>query len=405
MRVGFTLLNPHADDFTKMPVSFWLARRRALKKYEYLIDEPLRRGGRVDILVDGTLSAVIGQDTFVRLPRWLRRVVLWGEIALWKRINKLDNRVVVHWSTKTIADRGFLYLFSYKTCVGAFAERKKIIDQFHRKIINLSHYFIRTAEKGANIATLDNVTLTAESDLRENTYFQKYFPQCRSFLVLPFAVSPRFSVRKPVSERKGICVATGSFHNLREEEPAQYYQDFIGFFGMDTYHPVRKLLNDSHAETAGWLTCRVSPYREMSGRRGAFANLVKVLRLDLVQSRYFSFDIVDLYNDHKFAVVGEEVSGLPAVGFFEAMACGCVMLGQQGSFYAGLGLIPAIHYLAHDGSLGDMRRLIDETLSVWGRVEEISNHGRAYAGERCTSAAVWLSLQGAMEELASGPQP
>ena len=73
-------------------------------------------------------------------------------------------------------------------------------------------------------------------------------------------------MRTPIAERDGLCVATGSFHNLREEQPASYYRDFIDFFGIDTYHPVRKLLNATRAETAGWLTCRISPYREMSGQ-------------------------------------------------------------------------------------------------------------------------------------------
>lgn len=399
--VRLTLLNPHADDFIKLPVSFWLVQRRALVKYAYLLDEPLSRGDHVDILVDGTLSAVFGQTLFLRLPRWLRLALLWIEIALWKRINGLDDRVVVHWSARTIADREFLCIFSYKGCVGAFAERKKLIDQFRHKIINLSHYFIRTSEKAANIAQLDNVTLMAESDLRENAYFRKYFPGCRRLLVLPFAVASRFTVRVPISERRGICVATGSFHSLRDEEPAEYYEDFLNFFGMDTYHPVRKLLNGARAETGDWLTCRVSPYREMSGRSRVLTNLVKALRLDAAQSRYFSFDIVALYNDHKFAIVGEEVSGLPAVGFFEAMACGCVMLGQQGSFYAGLGIVPGVHYLTHDGSVDGIRRVIDEALSVPGRVEEISRRGRAYVEEHCTSSAVWNSLQHVVTEQAA----
>ena len=369
-----------------------------------MIEEPLRRDGRVDVLIDGTLSAVFGQKLFARLPRWLRLALLWIEIAFWRRINKFDDRVVVHWSAKTIADRRFLYLFSYKACTGAFAKRKAVIEQFHHKIVNLSHYFILTAEKGANIANLADVTLTAESDLRENAYFKAHFSDCRSFLVVPFIVGARFEMKRPIAERSGLCVATGSFHNLREEKPASYYRDFIGFFGIDTYHPVRKLLNATRVETAGWLTCRISPYRELGGQRGAIARLKSVLRLDAAQSRYFSFDIVELYNDHKFAIVGEEVSGLPAVGFFEAMACGCVMLGAQGSYYAGLGLVPGEHYLAHDGSVAGIRRLIDETLNVPGRAEEISGRGLTYVRDRCSPGAVWAALQNALVGIGSEPR-
>ena len=57
------------------------------------------------------------------------------------------------------------------------------------------------------------------------------------------------------------------------------------------------------------------------------------------------------YNDHKYALVGEEVYGLPAVGAFEAMASGCVLLGQGEEYYKGLNLRPNVDYLVYDGSL------------------------------------------------------
>jgi hypothetical protein len=61
---SLTLLNPHADDFVSTPVSFWLVGRRSLRKYSYLLDEPMRRQQRVSILVDGTLSSLISQNLF-----------------------------------------------------------------------------------------------------------------------------------------------------------------------------------------------------------------------------------------------------------------------------------------------------------------------------------------------------
>jgi hypothetical protein len=384
-----TLLNPHADDFIKSPVSFWLVRRRALTKYAYLIDEPLSRGEHVDVLVDGTLSAIFGQDIFARLPHWMRISLLWIEIAIWKRINALDGRVVVHWSPKTVRSRDFLYIFSYKSCVGAFPVRKKIIEQFHHKIINLSHYFIRTAEKAANIGSLSNVTLAADADFRRNEYFNYFFQAHQPILVLPFVIPRRFRVITPLGKRRGICAATGSFHNLIEETPPEYYRDFIGFFKSDTYHPVRKMLFMARDELKDWLACRISPYRENDDQSGPTAKLLTLLRLDLRQTSYFSFDVVDFYNDNKFAIVGEESSGLPAIGFFEAMACGCVMLGQAGSYYDGLGLEAGRHYLTHDGSIASIRSAIDVTLDTPGKLEELSQAGYDYIAERCSSRVVW----------------
>ena len=399
--LSITLLNPHADDFTRTPLSFWLVRRRGLGKYAYLIDEPIRQGEQVHVLVDGTLSSVLGQTLFNRLPRWLRAVILRIELPAWILINGLRNKVIVHWSPDTIADRKVLYVFSYKNCVGAFPGRKNLIDQFDRKIINLSHYFIRTSEKAKNIVKLDNVILTAESDLRHNAYFKNFFTTDQRLLVLPFAVGARFKAEKPFSKRAQICAATGTFHNLYDEKPPEFYRDFIGFYRLDTYHPVRRLLYRQRDGIKDWLDNRISLYREKSGRGDLVSRLMTALRLDVSQSEYFAFDIVDFYNDHKFAIVGEEVTGSPTIGFFEAMACGCAVLGQEGTFYDGLGLKPGIHYLAHDGTLEGIKGTIDAVLAEPGRAEKISATGQAYIAQNATPAAVWAMLRRQLEDLAA----
>jgi hypothetical protein len=178
-----------------------------------------------------------------------------------------------------------------------------------------------------------------------------------------------------------------------KEEPYAYYQGFTEFFETDTYHPVRKLLYQNREQLSDWLTCRISPFRELTGSRTIASKLSRLLRLDIVQTEYFSFDIVDFFNQHRFAVVGEELSGAPAIGFFEAMACGSVMLGQRGSFYDGLGLVPNIHYLPHDGSIESIRAAIEQANADIDRTKEISKAGLAYIAEFCTPAKVWDALE------------
>ena len=270
--LDLTLLNPHADDFVVTPVSFRLVGRRGLRKYNYLVDEPIRRGHRPVVLVDGTLSSLIEQSIFIRLPKWLRMLILRIEVFIWLRINELSGKVDIHWSLDTIQDRSAVYAFSYKNCVGAFEQRRVTFAASDRAIINLSHYFIRTGEKARNIARLPNALIHADSDHRNNPYFKKFFPGRSVDIVLPFAVARRFAPNRSLLERRPTCAATGSFHNLRNEEPVSYYSDFIGFFGSYTYHPVRKLIYENRARISDWLDCRVSPFRE-SGRSRLFERL------------------------------------------------------------------------------------------------------------------------------------
>jgi hypothetical protein len=403
--VGLTLLNPHADDFVSTPLSFWLVGRRGLGKYRFLLEEPIRRGRPVAAFVDGTLSSLIDQSVFAKLPAWIRRLVLRIEIYCWLRINGLNGDVEVHWSPDTISDRSVLYVFSYKNCVGAFDQRMPALAAFKQVIVNLSHYFIRTGEKAANIAKLRNALLHVDSDHTRNEYFRAFFPNPPPSIVLPFAVSSRFVVKRPLSDRSQKCVATGSFHHLDEELPSAYYRDFMNFFKTDTYHPVRKILYQRRAELADLLECRTSPYREMEGKNTFEAKLQRLLRLDVIQADYFSFDIVDFYNQHRFAIVGEELSGAPAVGFFEAMACGCVMLGARGTYYDGLGLQPDVHYLEHDGTIESIRAAMTRIATNPDQMAAMVQAGKLYIDTHCTPQAVWDRLQANLDRSAgrSGP--
>ena len=146
---ALTLLNPHADDFVKVPVSFWLVRRRALEEI-CILDRrtseprrPRRRSHRWHA-VGGVRPEVVCPAAAVAAAC----VVVDRDRALEAHQRVRSTALSCTGPPKTIADRRFLYLFSYKACVGAFAERKEIIEQFHHKIVNLSHYFIRHVRKG-----------------------------------------------------------------------------------------------------------------------------------------------------------------------------------------------------------------------------------------------------------------
>jgi len=384
-----TLLNPHADDFIAGPVSFKLVKRRALKKYNYLISEPIRLGQKVQILIDGTLSSLFPQTIFSVFPKWLRQRILRWEIGQWIETNDLVGKVDIHWSVETIKDRSVLYFFSYKNCTGAFEKRRPVIEAFDLKVINLSHFMIRTQEKGRNVQSLSNVIFTSESDISETPFFVKYFGEGRRIIPLPFMVADRFKGTVLFEKRQDICGATGSFHRLQFEKPQAYYQDFMSFFKSDTYHPVRKMLFEHKDELGEDINCKISPYREKGHRLLA--------RLDIAQKKYFSFDIVEFYNQHKYALIGEEMHGLAAIGSFEAMSCGCVLLAQKGVFYNGLGMEPGVHYAEHEGTLESIQNSIKWLRKHPEKSQEIAENAKAYVAENCQADQLFSKLNEKIE--------
>lgn len=389
------LYNPHVDDFLAEPPHFRFLKRRALKKYGFFISESLRTGNLVNVLIDGTASAFIPEKIFHKLPKFLRGLVAEIEYRLWKRCNNfgsLLNRVqpAVNKSDDVVL------AFSYKAATGDFSLRRDLLSRYRAVVFHLSHYFVSTSEKSRNIQSLDNAFLAGDSDIADIAYFKKNFPWYgRQFLVLSFSVAARFEIRKPFSERQNRCVATGSFHDLTQEQPPERYVDYIRTTGATTYHPIRKDLYEAKEKVSELIECRVSPYRQY----GATSKFKRMLNhFSVSQKKYFAVDIVDLYNDYRFAVVGEELSGFPALGAFEAMACGCVVLAQP-SYYAGLGLEANQHYLPYDGTLDN---LISVTAYHQSKdVEQLAQQAHDFIVARFSTAVVYAQWMTGLSNIPS----
>jgi hypothetical protein len=356
------LYNPHVDDFLAEPPHFRILKRRPLKKYGFFIDESLRNGQEINVLIDGTASAFIPERIFHKLPEWLRKIVTEVEYRLWCRYNNFSTLVKRVEPAKD-SSNDVVLAFSYKAATGNFALRRDLLSRYQAVVFHLSHYFVSTAEKARNIQSLDNVYLAGDSDITDIPYFKGFFSWYnREFLILPFSVGSRFTIKKPFNQRLDRCVATGSFHDLSQEYPAEKYADYIKTTGEITYHPIRKAIYESAEKLSDQIDCRVSPYRQYDSK-SKFTRIFK--HFSVTQKKYFSIDIVDLYNNYKFAVVGEELSGFPALGAFEAMACGSVVFAQE-NYYKGLGVYAGKHFIAYDGTIPGLMSSFENNYSYNG---------------------------------------
>ena len=342
------LYYPFVDDFTSIAPHYKFFGRRSLKKYGFLVSERLADDGVIHVCWDGSMSAFLPQSVTQWLPVFIVNCLNILEFRLWRHLNCLSSAQAIRVKSNDECHDDVLMCFSYKAAIGKFAARIDTFDRFFATVFHLSHYFILTEKKALNIRRVRNAILAGDSDPTSNPYFQKYFHWYkRRFLVLPFAVGTRFEKRLDMSERKLDCVITGTFHDLRHEKPVHYYSDFMTTTGETTYHPVRRNFFERKDELGEKFVCIASPFRDYAARTGWSGMTGK---LAMKQTSYFSTDIVELYNDACFAVVGEEFSGFPGIGALEAAACGAVLIGQP-SYYRGLGLVENEHFIGYDGSV------------------------------------------------------
>jgi len=108
------------------------------------------------------------------------------------------------------------------------------------------------------------------------------------------------------------------------------------------------------------------------------------------QKAYFSFDMVEKFNEYKMCLVGEEILGVPGIGYVEGMACGCAYIGLDSPMYRNLGLIPGVHYISYDGTKEGLRQVVEyyQQEEHQKELEQIAKTGCEYVRTNFNANAV-----------------
>ena len=181
----------------------------------------------------------------------------------------------------------------------------------------------------------------------------------KKFITIPFVYADRFKLIIPFNERKNMAVSVGT---------VTYMPNIIEIYGNACAQPARKQIMDHAEELKDIIECRNSDYAEDNNGKtiNQSDNLICRTYKQLYnkffmghQKNYYSFNMVDKFNEYKMCVVGEEIMGIPGVGFVEGMACGCAYIGQNIGYYEDYGLKEGVHYIGYDGTLKDLRNKIE----------------------------------------------
>jgi hypothetical protein len=388
----YVILNPHISDFISEPLAFKYIKRRPLKKYAYLISEAVKKWGKVEILADSTATGLLPLGVYLFFPGFIRKLITRIEIYFWRKRNGLGDDVIVHFSPNTVTDKSVLLFFAYKNYKNP-RSLIKTCSAFSRNIAHLSHYHGDSRQLSETLRAINNIYVAADTDISDAAMFNIFFSWYKKPVVLfSFDVASRFKKIKPVAERRDMAVATGTFHYIEEtaeEGSNKAVVDFYNSTGATALHPLRRLLYENRDKYAAVIECLCSPYIEKSKNLLSF---IIPQKLFAAQKKYFSFDIVEKYNEYKFAIVGEEVyNGLPGIGAFEAMACGTVLLAYA-PCYKGIGLEENVHYIPHNNSLDAIEAIIKSESSNAGKLENISANAVSWINENMQSEVIFKRL-------------
>lgn len=264
------------------------------------------------------------------------------------------------------------------------------------KALSMLHFHGRAneAERARNAGVS---CLFCESNLQENSeIFRRYYDLNLPWVVHPFVYAERFQCKTPFNERKNMAFATGTI-------TYKVHQEFLDTYGDGCDQPSRKQIKDNPEFFKDTVFCTSSDYlednqgKEVKPSDNRLVWLYKKVYNRLFtgkQKKYYSFDMVEAFNSYKMCIVGEEILGVPGIGFVEGMACGCAYIGLDSPMYRDLGLVPGEHYITYDGSKEDLRRVIEyyQRDENQAELERIAKTGCEYVRENFNGDAVARKL-------------
>lgn len=252
------------------------------------------------------------------------------------------------------------------------------------KAVSLIH-FLGTNDENILLQKAHPDVLFNEGNLQKfSKMFNHFFSWYRGpFITYPFVAAPRFKRNTSFSERECRVFSTGTI-TYRE------LPEHIEVYGESCLQPIRREILVNANELEPLIACYNSEYMENTRMKeylptdNIFAHYYKVwynMRHTGQQKKYFSFDMVERFNHFKMFMIGEEIMGLPGIGFVEGMACGCAYIGQNCGFYEEYGMKEGIHYIGYDGTLDDLKAKISYYQQPENQVEleRIANAGYEFA--------------------------
>ena len=371
-------VNLHANEFLVKTASKFIWKQSCAFKHkyflEYLLDNP-----EVEVCNYINEDGFTLARSFPKPIMWFLRKLRFAENRYVMRKNGISRKQIKVIRKRDISPDDIVIGYRHVPC-----SLTDMADIKAFKAISMIHFHGQQSDsdliKNANPDVLIN-----ESDLSKySEIFRQYYSWYQGKSIIhAFVAAPRFNRIKPFAERENRCFSTGTI-------TYKLHPEFMEVYGTTCDQPTRKQILVNKDELEPLVACYNSDYLEDTDMKkylpedNRWTHYKKVWynsRHTGQQKKYFSFNMVDKFNDFKMCLVGEEILGIPGIGFVEGMACGCAYIGQNLGYYEDYGMIEGVHYIGYDGTLEDLKAKITyyQQPEHQEELERIANAGYEFA--------------------------
>lgn len=385
MRVVF--VNLHHNEFFVKTSNLYLYKHSCAHKHRYLLNYLLDRPD-VEVCTfinDYGFSLVQNFNKFAMF--FLKMLGVPEHYYIMKKNNIPYSKIKVITNPKDIREDDLLisYLHHPRTL-------SQIADLDVFKAVSAIHFCGASAQEESDwVKSAKPNVIFNESDLKScSDIFKKYFKWYDGdFIVHPFVAVNRFQRNKPFKQRENRVFSTGTITYKNDD-------CFISVYGDPCDQPIRKQILIHADELKQFVACYNAEYNEDFVGKTVKPSDSKIVKYYKVfynrrhqgqQKKYFSFDMVERFNNFTMCLVGEEILGVPGIGFVEGMACGCAYLGVNNGLYEAYGMKEGVHYIGYDGSIEDLKKKVSyyQQQEHLAELERIAEAGYNFAKERFNS--------------------
>lgn len=365
-------VNLHGNEFLVKTLAKIIFKQSVAIKHKYLLEYLL---GREDIEVCTYINKCGGSLSYSSKGK-LANSTRFLEHSYVMKANGIDaGKITVLKHDKDIRKDDILIMYRYYAN-SQMMEWSIIPDAL--RVVSMIHF---NAEPEPLQFIQPNV-LYNESDLMRHSDMFSHFNQWYKgkFLTIPFVPADRFQIKTPFSDRKNKVFSTGT---------VTYMHNITSFYGDPCAQPARRQIMDNREQLSDIVDCYNSDYLEDDDLKKVSPddNIFKKIYKKYYnrthtgrQKKYYSFDMVEKFNEYKLCLVGEERMGIPGIGFVEGMACGCAYIGQSKGYYEDYGMEEGVHYIGYDGSVANLREKVEFWLRPENaeRLEQIAKAGHDF---------------------------
>ncbi|MGI5106000.1 glycosyltransferase family 1 protein [Treponema socranskii] len=394
MRVIF--YNLHTNGFYVSTFQDIIFRRKVSTKHKYLIDYLMSKNIKLCCFISKKGSTI----PFPFNKIFKGKIIRFLECLYVFKKNRFPLKMIeIITSPSKIKDDDIILIYPH--CTDIFEDFPITTG---KKICHLIHFYgtpdetkwIKSVDCGSYLfdVQLDKYSLLFKKNLLPD-FHAKYITH-------PMIFENRFISKKTFAERKNKCLAIGTITFCEN-------QDFIDTYGDSCYQPHRKMIYEHSNELKKYIDNYTSFYNETPLKKVSSSErfLSKVFKYFYniknagQQKNYFSFNIVEKYNEYRMFICPEDVNGDYGIGTIEGMACGCAMIGINSGIFEDIGLVSGVHYISYNGTLDDLK----EKISYWQkeenqkRLSEIAETGYLFIRDNFNKVVVCSNLYKEFQKL------